>query len=404
MKEWGMLAYPRQSVHLPTYSLNDWGRSGQSFGQGIAAVGHGAAELAGAMERVSSAGNEADIAGRLDAIGREVADELREKPVRDWDYSWQQAYAPRLQQLLSELAPAAREQAQRMSRAYGSRHSLQARREIEVERLRRLRRKWQEQVENAVQQGDAASARRWLEQGREVFVPESQLPQQLEAVESRSLGARWQQQLQQDPAAALAAWNAPGAVRPSREDEVRRLQAAMEQARRELGSRLALQLAAAVEQGEEPDAAALQQAAAAGVIPRKWLETQRQEPRPLAVADSCNWLHRIDERDTAADDLLVAEIALAPIPADERRLLLQRVQATASLPPQQRAGISRSLRTLYREGHFGCPGDAAALRCLGRLLDEALQRQLGGSGEKEIRSWLEALRQSDDHWLCYRPE
>ena len=404
MKEWGMLAYPRQSVHLTVNSLNDWGRSGQALGQGIAAAGRGAAELAGAMERVSFTGNEADIAERLDTIGREVADELQEKPVRDWDYSWQQAYAPRLHQLLTELDDDARVQAERMSPAYSRQHSLQARRAVEVERIRRARRKWQEQVEHAVQQGDTASARRWLEQGKQVFVPEFRLPQKLDEVESRSLSARWQLQLQQDPAAALAAWNEPDAARPTRQEDMQQLQNCMEQARRELESRLALQLSAAVEQGLAPDAETLQQAAAAGVIPQHLLEASRQEPRPLGVADSCNWLHRIDERDTGGDDRLVVEIALAPVPADERRLLLQRVQSTAALPVQQRAGISRRLRAMYQEGHFGCPGDTAALRCLGRLLDEALQRQLSGAGEKEIRVWLDTLQQGDDHWLCYSPE
>jgi hypothetical protein len=85
MKEWGMLSYPRQGVQLPTHSLNDWARSGQAFGQGLAGALQGTAELAAAMQRVSSTGSEADIAARLESIARETADELRDKPVRDWD-------------------------------------------------------------------------------------------------------------------------------------------------------------------------------------------------------------------------------------------------------------------------------------------------------------------------------
>ena len=404
MKEWGMLAYPRQGVQLPTHSLNDWGRSGQAFGQGLAGALHGAAELAGAMQRVSSTGSEADVAGRLEAIAQETADELRDKPVRDWDYSWQQAYEPRLHQMLAGLDSDAREQARRMSPTYSAHHSLRARRAAEVERIRHARRRWQERVESAVQQGDAEAARRWLEQGNGVFVPAAQLPQQLESVESRSLCARWQQQMQQNPAQALADWNAPGAARPTREEELRQLRPRMEQARRELESALALQLAAAVEQGEPPDEAALEQAAAAGVLPQEWLAAHRRTPQPLAVADTCDWLRRIDERAAGDDARLVAEIALSPIPTEERRLLLRRVQSTADLPPQQRAGISRALWALYHAGRFGCPGDAAALRCLGRLQDEALQRQQTTPGDKELRSWLETLQQSDEHWLCYQPE
>ena len=33
-----------------------------------------------------------DVAAMLDEIGRETADELAHLPVRDWNYSWQQAY------------------------------------------------------------------------------------------------------------------------------------------------------------------------------------------------------------------------------------------------------------------------------------------------------------------------
>ena len=157
MKEWGMLSYPRQSVHLTVNSLNDWGRSGASLGQGVAAAGHAAAELAEAMQRVNRAGNEADISARLVEIGRETAEELSDKPVRDWDYSWQQAYTPRLQQLLSELEPDAREQARQMGAHYSRQQSLQSRRAYEVEHIRRARKKWSEQVESAVQRGDAAA-------------------------------------------------------------------------------------------------------------------------------------------------------------------------------------------------------------------------------------------------------
>jgi hypothetical protein len=159
-----------------------------------------------------------------------------------------------------------------------------------------------------------------------------------------------------------------------------------------------------VEQGAAPDESALGQAAAAGVFPQEWLADYRRTPQPLAVADTCDWLRRIDERAAGDDDHLVVQIALSPIPVEERRLLLRRVQATAALPPEQRAGISRTLWSLYHEGHFGCPGDVAALRSLGRLQDEALQRQQTSTNEKDLHHWLESLQGSGDHWLCYQPE
>lgn len=404
MKEWGMLSYPRQSVHLTVNSLNDWGRSGASLGQGVAAAGHAAAELAEAMQRINRAGNEADISARLVEIGRETAEELGDKPVRDWDYSWQQAYTPRLQQLLSELEPDAREQARQMGAHYSRQQSLQSRRAYEVEHIRRARKKWSEQVESAVQRGDAAAARHWVEQGSQVFVPESELPQQLERVQSRSLCAGWQQQVLQNPAAALVAWQAPDAERPSAPEDLLRVQSGMDEARSRLASELAVQLAAAVEQGNEPGPELLQQAAVAGVLPPELAEAPPQAHHPLAADAVCRWLRRIDEREAGDDSRLVTEIALAPIPLSERRMLLQRVQATAALPPSQRAEASRVLWSLYHDGCFGCPGDTNALRSLGRLQDEALQRQQKSPDAKELNRWLESLRSSGENWLCFQPE
>jgi hypothetical protein len=80
------------------------------------------------------------------------------------------------------------------------------------------------------------------------------------------------------------------------------------------------------------------------------------------------------------------------------------VQATAALPPAQRSGTSRVLWSLYHDGRFGCPGDAAALRCLGRLQDEALQLQQKSSDARELTQWLDALCSSEEPWLCYQPE
>ena len=82
MKEWGLLAYPRQTVHLPLNSLNDWGRTGRALGQGVQEAGHGLAELVPDIARVARAGQQADAAAMLHEIGVETTEELLELPVR----------------------------------------------------------------------------------------------------------------------------------------------------------------------------------------------------------------------------------------------------------------------------------------------------------------------------------
>ena len=400
MKEWGMLAYPRQAVQLTLNSLNDWERTGRDMGQGAQAMGRGMGELASTIAQVAQTGQLADAEAMLREIGSEATEELLEQPVRDWNYSWQQAYGPRMQQLASQYSGEVREKVLQMGDAYGRRFSLEGRRQFELKRIRQSRSSWQKQVETAVMQGDEEAACQWVEQGRDVFVPESEMQQQLDDVRTRSLQAAWQQQLQQDPYAALASWQSAEARRPADAGALQRLEGDMENTRQELYHSLASQLASTVEQGQEPDPAVLERAAAAGVLAREQLPAPNREVTPLSLDGTCDWLRRIDEREAGDDSPLVLSIALAPLPREQRRLLLQRVKATAALPPQQRTAVSRTLWNWYREGRFGCPGDAESLLCLGRMQEEALHRMTTASRE-ETDKWLEQLGKNADTWLCF---
>ena len=401
MKEWGMQAYPRQGVHLPLNALNDWGRTGRALGQGVAAAGQGLAALAPAIEQVARTGRSADAAAMLDEIGRETVEELLDLPVRDWDYSWQQAYAPRVHEMLNEFSGGERDEALRLSELYGEKYSLEGRRSMELERLHQAKSHWRRQVDTAVQSGDADSARQWVEKGRGVFVPESEMPQELEAVQSRSLQSWWQQHLLQDPHTALAEWRSPTALKPAGQAELSALEKEMQKTRAGLFDQLAVQLGASLEQGDEPDVGQLERAVAAGVLAPEQLALLQQPRTALSVAESCNWLRRIDERAEADDARLVVDIALAPLPVEQKQVLLRRLQDTAAVPQQRRSRMSRALWNLYRAGRFGCPGDEEAMRCLGRLQEEAL-RGMNSWSEKDCERWLETFsRAGEDNWVCF---
>lgn len=404
MREWGMQAYPRQGVHLPLNALNDWGRSGRALGQGVSDAGQGMAALVPAIEQVARAGHRADAAALLEEIGRETAAELLELPVRDWDYSWQQAYAPRVHEMLNDFSGGEREEALRLSELYGRKYSLEGRRQMELNRLHRAKERWRRQVDAAVQRGDADSARLWVEQGRGVFVPETEMQRELEHAQSRSLQSSWQQRLQQDPHATLADWQSTESPKPAGAAELKSLEYEMQKTRAGLFDSLAVQLGASVEQGDEPDAQMLERAVTSGVLAPDQVVALQQPRVALGVAESCNWLRRIDERAEADDARLVVEIALAPLPVEQKQVLLRRVQDTAALDPQQRSRMSRALWNLYRTGRFGCPGDEEAMRCLGRLQEEALRR-LSSRSEQETEHWLETLcRAENDNWVCFEQE
>lgn len=400
MKEWGMMSYPRQGVHLPLNAVNDWGRTGRVLGQAVESAGHGLAELLPAIAQVARTGQQADIAASLENIAQEATEELMALPVRDWDYSWQQAYEPRVQELVAQYEGENRDAALRLSKEYGRRYSLEGRRKLELGRVQSARQLWQEQVDSAVQRGDVDSAYRWVEHGRGVFVPESEMLHSLDQVRNRSLLHSWQQKLQENPAAALAAWRTSAAPRPESQEERRLLENEINKTQERLYGDMALQLGSAIEQGNEPDRQVLTQAVESGLLSAEQVARYHSPRQELQTNEACDWLRRIDERDTADDARLTVDIALAPIPNEQKKLLLGRMQSTAAVPAPRRVEMSRTLWNLYRDGRFGCPGDAEALQCLGRLQEEGGLR-LQSQQEKEVDNWLSRLRSPENGWVCF---
>ena len=400
MKDWGMMSYPRQGVHLSLNAVNDWGRTGRIVGQAVESAGHGLAELLPSIAQVARAGLQADIAASLENIAQEATEELMTLPVRDWDYSWQQAYEPRVQELVAQYDGADREAALRLSEEYGRRYSLDGRRKLELGRVQRARQHWQEQVDSAVQRGDADSAHRWVEHGRGVFVPESEMQQSLDAVRHKSLQHSWLQKLQVNPTASLAAWKATEVPLPENCEERRILENEVEKTQERLFHDLSMQLGSMIEQGSEPDMQVLTQAVESGLLNSEQVARYNIPRQELLANEACDWLRRIDERDAADDARLTVDIALAPIPNTQKRMLLQRMQSTAAIPAPRRVETSRTLWNLYRDGRFGCPGDTEALQCLGRLQEEAGHR-MQTQQEKEVEDWLSRLREPEAGWVCF---
>jgi hypothetical protein len=238
-----------------------------------------------------------------------------------------------------------------------------------------------------------------MEQGRGVFLPEEQYQQQLESVQSRSLQRRWQQMLHRNPQQAIADWNRDDARKPAGAEALQTLESEVEQVRLRLRQELAMQLAAAVEQGVEPDVSTLTQAAESGVLNPVHLERRSISD----AAASCDWRRRIDEQEDSLDAELLIDLACASSPMPERQKLLQRARIMAQVPRQHRQGMSRRLWRMYRDGYFGCPGDAETLNYLGNLQKEA-EFRLQNSTEKENASWLDELGMSADNWVCFNAE
>ncbi|MBQ2380800.1 MAG: hypothetical protein II295_10485 [Akkermansia sp.] len=403
MKEWGMLSAPGAGVHIPVQGVMGWDSAARSLGSGIASFIEGSTAWAQEKEQVTATGDLADFSRRLQHIGEEIRSELSERDIEDWDYSWQQASAPRLAEAVAELPPAAREAGRELAAAYSRRASVQALRDREVARLGQARTRWQQRVDAAVQAGDADGAEAWLQSGAGVFVPEQEVESTRQQVRSRASVARWRSALAQQPLQALADYDAAAEQSlPAVEDDARTLRNEVERCRSIARSTLAGELMSAVKADTSYEAATLQQAQQAGLLTAEQVASATAEPRRLQPHARCTWMQRVDEcpADSSARTNLVLDIATAALPMEERRQLLERLEMAATVAPSDRLALSRCLRQLYDSGALGCPGDAVALQRLADLQLAGLPI-LAREGSEAAARWAEQQRSNAGQWVCF---
>ncbi len=399
-----MLAAPGQPVHLRTYGLHDWDSAARRLGAAVGDVLTGGVDLLG-LAQVRRTGEMAAFSERLRGISAEAREELQDAEVKDWDYSWNAAVAPRLAEAVQELSEESREGGLELARAYSAQASIEAKRDRELKRLETARQRWQQRVDESVSAGQEEQAARWLEAGRGVFVPEAQMEGRRAELRSRACLSRWESRLSAEPLPALAALaEARGKAGrlPSRREEREGLEARAASLRLALRRELAQDFSARVQAGEELPAATLELAARAGLLPEVERAQASSSPQPLTTAERSQWRRWVDERAEGEEGELDARLALAaaPLPPEERRALLTRLELTASLPVAERRSLSRELFSLYASGLFGCPGDAEAEDSLLSLQEEGLSL-LAGQGAAAVADWLEAQRRGAEHWLCY---
>lgn len=402
MKEWGMLQAPSPGVRIPVPAGIGWDNAAHGLGSGISSLLAGSAALAAECEEVNSTGELAEFTGKLQKIGEETREELAEREVKDWDYSWKQAWSPRLAEAVAELSPEAREAGQLLAEAYSRSASVQALRDREVAQLQRARSGWNQQLEAAVQAGDAAAADAWLERGAGIFVPQEELDSQRSHVRSRACAAGWKAALAAAPLQALADYAEAAPEGLPQGEEAALLKSEVERSRKLARAGFAAQLTACVGAEKEPDAAEMQRAARAGVLTPAQLASAGAEKKPLSDGEWCVWLRRVDEAATGEEALpgLQLDIATAAIPLAERRVLLERLALAGQVDAADRCTLSRGLWQLYEAGQLGCPGDAAALERLGELQRRGLP-VLAREGTDAAARWLEQVRAGGARWVCF---
>lgn len=403
MREWATLAAPRAAVAIPTQGIRESAAAWSALGDAVGQAGRSAAaamreheqaqqEQQAALRRVERAGALSAFHERLNRVFDETSAALQESEVKDWHYAWQQHSAPAVQEALAELPPELRGVGAQLAAQRSAAAAQQAQRNADLQGIARARSQWQMQLESAVQNGDAETAARWLEEGKGIFVPPAELEQRKENALSRCGLNRWQQRLAESPAEALADLQAAEADLPAAVEDRKVLEESRAAAQVQLQRRWSQEFSAAVLAGREPDTAALQQARQLHLLPEP-----PQEPPALQC---CNWRQRIDEYDAEDADALRLQLAVAPLPLRERRALLRRLDAAGSVPRTQRTAVGGALMDLYRAGRFGCTGDAESLQYLRDLQEEALTR-MQAQKPQEVEAWVDSLRRREETWICF---
>ena len=161
-------------------------------------------------------------------------------------------------------------------------------------------------------------------------------------------------------------------------------------------------LAQAFIAGNRPAELELQRCLAAGVLYPQEAAQATATPRELSTAEHIDWLRRVDEcaADEASQTELLMAVGVAPMPPATRSKLVERMQLTARVAPEDRRAFSRRLLYLYAEGGFGCPQDTEAQQRL-RNLQLAGMPVLAEQGVDAAAEWLQALHTHGNAWVCF---
>lgn len=403
MQEWGMLAYPGRGVNIPVQGVAGMDEPAARMGRAVADMFRYGAALSEQRDQVTQTGELAAFAGRLREIEQETRATLAEQQqIGDWGYAWRWASEAQVNEAIEELPHGSRSAARDLAALYNLRASLRAQRDYELAHVGRARQQWADRVEQAVLAGDGESAAQWVQAGRRVFVPESEVEARVEEVRSRGRLRRWQQDVEQNAPDALRRMRQDDAELPTRQQERQQLEELRRSASRGLRTRYADEMCAALERGHAPTRGEWADAVECGILTPAQAEALEQEPREVTEQRRCEWNRRVDERGENADDevALRLDIATAALPVREKQRLLQRIRTTAGILPSMRRRVSSCLQGMYGQGVFGCPGDREALQCWGRLQEQGLTMLQGERTDEQVEQWLVGLQPAPMNWIC----
>lgn len=399
-----MMRQPSRGVHMPTDGLTGWGESARRVGEGLSAMLSGASEVLQQRAQVAAAGELADFAEKLKTIDRETRDELADQEIQDWGYAWRTANAPKVAEAINSLSAETRRAGQQLAMAYNARAEVEAQRDYEINKINTARSRWRQQLQNAVDEGDAQQAREWIEAGQGIFLAPEHVQQERQAAESQASLSHWQKKLQAAPLPALSELaDAPQNELPQNDSDAQRLDYARKLAGQTVRRQVLANLAACLDSEVAPDREYMNLAVKAGALTQEQAKNVLETHQPeLTRAGRRQWMRRVDESDEGDDaaEQLMLRIATADISTRDKKKLMLRAEQNRSLAAHDRRSLSSALWGLYENGAFGCPEDETAQAHFEQLQSRSMSL-LQQEGAEAARKWVRRLGDAAECWLCF---
>lgn len=395
-------------VVIPTKGIDGISEAQASMSEGWASLGRGLGEWATFAETVQTTGELSEFQNILQQTDEQARTELQKRDdITDYASTWAQTCEPRISEAMKGLSAPAREQAEQLAADFRRRGMLEAERIGGLGKLDKARSQWNAGLKLATERGDADAVERQLEAGKQIFVPESMLPQKRAQALDAACMARWNRRWKENPAQAMAAMDA-GEDEPSTPEMRETLQRMNRNSRQAFKSDFASMWVEMDARNAVLDPKSLQLAQKAGLIndvqARQYVDGQGASPAGVDEASLSQWKRRIDTMDD--DDEALAEVRIGVVasglPGKVRRELTKRIETVRQLPTADRKRMNDCLDRFYREGHLGAPGDAESWRKKSYIQDQLIAK-CAGQGVDEAMKFLADMAATGTGWVCFNP-
>lgn len=419
IQEYGMVgASPFQGGLVPLDVMGSYTAGTRDLMEGVFRAVAGSADLSREIERVRAVGTKSDMEDAVKNFRSEVMGELKKSGEPDqWEARWNHAVDNRLGAYLpsSTHGVDSRELSEYV-RQVKEDGADEVRRMAQLEGISLARQSWEKRMARAGDSGDESEMERGMDDGKGVFVPESDSSAYLRRIKERAALTRAERESDQFPIPTARKLVSGSHELSGDEDKATRLLSLVEKKVNGLKEKYGAWMLDVTGRGGFVDDQALEHAGREGLLSpsqvRNYRDSVAKEKEAVwtrrqpdaDVSALCDWRRRVDERGSNEDPSLLLDIACSGLPRAEVAVLADRMKKTSLIPEDLRRKFSASLTALYNEGAWGAPGDRHSLHEWKRSQDmvlEALSNHAGDGGA-EAQRIVEAQRQRMvSSWVTY---